>query len=75
MIVESVPHAMDKKLNLDGIPMLRVLNKVDLVQGDTIPGLCKTHDGTPISANNRATLSPLIEKMQAMVETVPVSGY
>jgi GTP-binding protein HflX len=50
-------------LNLHNIPLIRVLNKRDLVDRETINRLSIDLDGTPISAINRSTLMPLIEKM------------
>ena len=51
-------------LNLHNIPLIRVLNKRDLVDRETINRLSIDLDGTPISAINRSTLMPLIEKME-----------
>lgn len=54
-------------LNLNNISLIRVLNKQDLVDQETIRRLTKTLGGTPISANEESTLKPLIEKMAAAI--------
>jgi len=55
-------------LNLHNIPLIRVLNKQDLVDMETISRLSIDLDGTPISAINRSTLMPLIEKMENAIQ-------
>jgi len=55
-------------LNLHNIPLIRVLNKKDLVNKETINRLSNEIDGTPISAINRSTLMPLIEKMELSIQ-------
>jgi len=52
-------------LNLHNIPLIRVLNKKDLVDLITVDALTRTLGGTAISANVKSTLIPLIEKMEA----------
>lgn len=52
-------------LNLHNIPLIRVLNKKDLVDQTTIDALTRTLGATAISANIKSTLNPLIEKMEA----------
>ena len=51
-------------LNLDNIPLIRVLNKKDLVDETTVESLKKRLRGTAISAKDRSTLMPLIKKMK-----------
>ncbi|MBU2521657.1 MAG: GTPase HflX [Proteobacteria bacterium] len=55
-------------LNLHNIPLIRVLNKQDLVDRETINRLRIDLDGTPISAINKSTLMPLIEKMENAIQ-------
>ncbi|MDM8550138.1 GTPase HflX [Desulfobacterales bacterium HSG2] len=55
-------------LNLDGIPMIRCLNKQDMVEKETVEQLVRTLGGIAVSANDRSTLMPLIEKMEMMTE-------
>ena len=51
-------------LNLDDIPLIRVLNKKDLVDKATTEKLSRDFDATAISAKGKSTLMPLIEKMK-----------
>ena len=55
-------------LKLDTIPMIRVLNKKDLLGRETISKLTKTLDGMAISAHNESTLIPLIKKMENRIQ-------
>jgi GTPase len=54
-------------LNLDDIPLIRVLNKKDLVDNATTEKLSRNFDATPISAKKKSTLMPLIEKMKGAI--------
>lgn len=65
--IKSVERILSE-LELNSIPSIRVLNKRDLVDGETLENLCDTLDGTAISARDRSTLSPLIERMESMLE-------
>jgi len=51
-------------LNLDDIPLIRVLNKMDLVDEETAQELSRNFDATAISAKEKSSLMPLIEKMK-----------
>jgi len=55
-------------LNLDGIPLIRVLNKKDLIDKTTVESLKRSLGGTAISAKNKSTLMPLIKKMKTMID-------
>jgi len=57
-------------LNLHNIPLIRVLNKKDLVDQTTVDGLTRTLGGTAISANVKSTLIPLIEKLEASIHHI-----
>jgi GTPase len=57
-------------LDLDAVPIIRVLNKKDRVDPETVPGLCRIHDGIAVSATDRSSLMPLIQRMEATVEAV-----
>lgn len=52
-------------LNLDDIPLIRVLNKKDLVDKATTEKLSRDFDATAISAKGKSTLMPLIEKIKS----------
>lgn len=54
-------------LDLQNLPMLRVLNKQDLVEREKIDIFAEKLDGIPVSAKSADTLIPLIEKMRHMV--------
>ena len=61
--IESVERIL-AKLNLKNISQIRVLNKQDLVDGETANRLAEVLDGTTISANTASTLTPLIERIE-----------
>ncbi|MCK4619308.1 MAG: GTPase HflX [Desulfobacterales bacterium] len=65
--IKSVERILSD-LNLHNIPLIRVLNKQDLVDRETINRLGIDLDGTPISAINKSTLMPLIEKMENAIQ-------
>lgn len=67
--IESVERLLSD-LNLNKIPMLRIFNKQDLVEKETVENLCRLYDSIPISANNESTLAPLIEKMEHSIESI-----
>lgn len=67
--IESVEQIL-ADLKLDHIPLLRVLNKRDLVDQETVAILSKNLDGIPISANSGSTLTGLTEKMEAVINKV-----
>jgi GTP-binding protein HflX len=50
-------------LKLDDIPLIRVLNKMDLVGKATTEKLSRNLDATAISAKEKSTLLPLIERI------------
>ncbi|MEA3429427.1 MAG: GTPase HflX, partial [Thermodesulfobacteriota bacterium] len=64
--IESVEKILCD-LNLNNIPLIRVLNKQDLVDREIINRQIRQLDGIAISANNKSTLTPLLEKMQALI--------
>jgi GTP-binding protein HflX len=55
-------------LNLQNTPCIRVLNKMDLAESETIDRFCRKLGAMAISAKTSATLKLLISKMEAMVE-------
>ena len=67
--IESVEKIL-ADLNLHNIPLIRVLNKKDLVDQTIVDALTGTLGGTAISANIESTLNPLIEKMEASIHHV-----
>lgn len=61
--IQSVECILEN-LHLDRIPILRVLNKQDLVNPVTVKKLVRKSDGIPISATDQHTLGPLLDKME-----------
>jgi GTP-binding protein HflX len=57
-------------LNLHNIFLIRVLNKKDLVDQKTVNRLGKTLKGTAVSANEKSTLMPLINKIQTSIHHI-----
>ena len=51
-----------------GLEVLPVLNKMDLVDPAAIQKISRTLRGTAISAKDKSTLMPLIEQMEAAIE-------
>lgn len=64
--IKSVDRILSE-LNLNNISLIRVLNKKDLVNRETVGKLSKTLDGIAVSALNSSTLMPLIEKMESTI--------
>jgi len=67
--IESVERIL-AELNLHNTPLIRVLNKKDLVDQTIVDTLTGTLGGTAISANVESTLIPLIEKMEASIHHI-----
>jgi len=53
-----------EKLHLGGIPMIRVFNKKDLVDPETVGHICTRYNGIGISAVHSITFPPLVKKME-----------
>jgi GTP-binding protein HflX len=64
--IESVEKIL-AELNLDKVDTIRVLNKTDLVDDETVNRLSKTLGGTAVSAKAKSTLMPLIERMEKLI--------
>jgi len=64
--IKSVEKILTE-LELHDIPSIRVLNKQDLVDKETINRYSDIFDGTAVSANNESTLTPLIKKMASFI--------
>ncbi len=61
--MQSVEKLLEK-LNLTGIPMIRVFNKQDLMPAETVENLCAAHQGIAVSAIDSKTFPPLIRRME-----------
>jgi GTP-binding protein HflX len=65
--VRSVERIL-AELDLQHIPVLRVLNKIDLLSEEEVAYRVRTLGGIPVSAVNRRSLVALTEKMAAEIE-------
>jgi GTP-binding protein HflX len=54
-------------LEMDDIPRLMVLNKIDLVTPEVVENLARFHQAVPIAARDRRTLPRLIERLQDVI--------
>jgi GTPase len=59
------------ELHIAGKPHLKVFNKIDLVDPETAANVSRRHGGVAVSAATPATLLPLVERVQSMVEMLP----
>lgn len=64
--IESVENILSD-LNLHHIPTIRVLNKQDLVPFKFINQALRSLGGISLSAKQPTSLTPLINKMEAMI--------
>lgn len=55
-------------LNLQNIPMIYILNKIDLVDGETVGKHAKRLNAVTISATNKNTLMPLIHQLESVIQ-------
>lgn len=63
-----------KSLDLDRKPLLKVFNKIDLVPPDLVAWQSRIHNAVAISALNPATLPPLIERLENLLEEIWPAG-
>ncbi len=56
-----------KELKLDAIPTLFVFNKIDRIDLDSFDDQWLLTQGIPISATQKQTLKPLVDKLESMV--------
>lgn len=64
--IKAVERILEQ-LHLDGIPVLTVLNKQDLVPPEKVAQLAQRWHGIPVSANDSRTLSCLLDRMEEHV--------
>jgi len=64
--VESVERILGE-LHLDRIPMIRVFNKKDQVTPGTAQRLCHRWNAIAVSANDKSSLGPLLDKIESHV--------
>jgi len=58
-------------LALDHLPVVRALNKIDLITPTQCRQIAKQLDGVPICARDQRTLRPLIDTLSSAVEKMP----
>jgi GTP-binding protein HflX len=61
-------------LHLDRKATLNVFNKKDLAPADRVEALCRRHDAVAISAVDKTTLAPLIERVQSLITGLSAPG-
>ena len=70
--VESILSALE----LDDIPRLMVLNKMDRMDPEVVTNLERLHQAVAISAHDRRTLPRLIERLQDVIwEQLPTASH
>lgn len=67
--IRSVERILEK-LDLNGIPKINVLNKMDRVDSETLAGLGRGENSIPICAKDKQTLPRLVERMARIVERI-----
>ncbi len=67
--IESVENILEE-LDLDGIPVIRVLNKMDRVDSALVEKLERNKGGVAVSALDSSTLGPLLKRMSDWSETL-----
>jgi GTP-binding protein HflX len=70
--IQSVERTL-ADLNLQKTKVVRVLNKMDLVDPQISLRLSRQLQGITISARSKATLHPLIEQMEAIIDAMGVN--
>ncbi len=60
-------HELLKKLDLEHLPRLRVFNKVDKLDAAALEDLAFDQDGVLVSAVDRSTLGPLLERIELLL--------
>jgi GTP-binding protein HflX len=68
--IETVASILED-LHLERKPILKVFNKQDLVSAERVEALCRRHGAVAVSARHSASLVPLIEAMQTVIEGRP----
>ncbi|RJP87074.1 MAG: GTPase HflX [Desulfobacteraceae bacterium] len=69
--IQSVQKILED-LKVDRIETIHVLNKIDLIDPDTLAGLMTETGGIPVSAKKASTLQPLIDRMFGLIQKSPL---
>lgn len=63
----AVVEKLLRELELDDLPCLKVFNKIDLVDRQTVAGQVKRHGGVALSALDAGTFGPFLARARQMV--------
>lgn len=66
--IQSVRNILEE-LELDNIPIVPVLNKMDLVDGESMEQIVDQTGGIAVSARDSGSLHPLIDKLETMIHS------
>ena len=56
-----------RELELDGIPCLKVFNKIDLVPPEVVAEQLRLHEAVALSARDAATFAPFLDRARSLV--------
>ncbi|MCX5863540.1 MAG: GTPase HflX [Deltaproteobacteria bacterium] len=56
-----------RELELDGLPCLKVFNKIDLVAPEVVAEQLRLHEAVAVSARDAATLGPFLDRARSLV--------
>jgi len=56
-----------RELELDGIPCLKVFNKIDLVAPEVVAEQLRLHEAVAVSARDAATFGPFLDRARSLV--------
>ena len=60
-------HPERRELELDGIPCLKVFNKIDLVAPEVVAEQLRLHEAVAVSARDAATFVPFLDRAKSLV--------
>ena len=63
----QVVEELLRELELEGIPCLKVFNKIDLVVPELVAEQVRLHEAIAVSARDAATFGPFLEKARSLV--------
>jgi GTP-binding protein HflX len=63
----QVVEELLRELELEGIPCLKVFNKIDLVVPELVAEQVRLHEAVAVSARDAATFGPFLEKARSLV--------
>lgn len=63
----QVVEELLRELELDGIPCLKVFNKIDLVAPEVVAEQLRLHEGVALCARDAATFGPFLDRARSLV--------